>query len=132
MGWFSDLFREQILAQVLAYLVPIIVTAAVGWAAVLYSRVTGKELDKLNRDSIETALSNAVRWAIQQVLDGKLAPNGTVPEAQKATVVAVAKEYVKTSAPGAIRHFKMTEGKLEEKVQSKLPLPGELAKGVAK
>lgn len=132
MQWIADLFREQILAQVLAYLVPLIVGTAVGWAAILYTRLTGRQLDKLNRDSIETALTNAVRWAIQQVLDGKLAANGTVPEAQKAAVVSAAKEYVKTSAPGAIKHFKMTEGKLEEKVQSKLPLPGELAKGVAK
>lgn len=128
MGWFADLFREQILAQVLAYVVPLVVTAAVGWAAILYNKLTGRELDKLNRDSIETALENAVRWAIQQALDGKLSPQGTVPDAKKAEVVAMATNYVKTSAPGAIKHFKMTEGKLNEKVISKLPLPGELKK----
>lgn len=127
-NWFADLFREQILAQVLAYVIPIIVTLVIGWAGVLYAKLTGKELDKQNRDSLEAALTNGVRWAIQELLDGKLTPQGTVPEAKKAAVVAAAKQYVKTSAPGAIKHFKMSVGKLDERVKSKLPIAGEIKK----
>jgi hypothetical protein len=130
-NWFADLFREQILAQVLAYVVPLVVTVVIGWAGVLYAKVTGREIDKQNRDSLETALSNAVRWAIQELLNGKLTPQGTVPEGEKAKVIAAAKQYVKTSAPGALRHFKMSNAKLDERVKSKLPLPGEMTKKAA-
>lgn len=126
MQWFFDLFKDQIMAQVLAYVIPIVVTALIGWAAVLYARLTGKELDAQNRDSLETALTNGIRWAIQELLKGKLNADGTVPEASKPAVIAAAKGYVKTSAPDAIRHFSMSEGKLDERVKSKLPLAGEL------
>ncbi len=127
-NWFADLFREQILAQVLGYVIPIVVTVVIGWAGVLYAKVTGREIDKQNRDSLEMATTNAIRWAIQELLNGKLTPQGTVPEGDKPAVLAAAKAYVKTSAPGALRHFKMTNAKLDERVMSKLPLPGEIKK----
>ncbi len=130
MQWLFDMFREQILGQVLAYVIPLVVATVVTWAGVLYSKVTGRELEKKHRDTLEVTITNAVRWAIQQRRDGKLSPQGTVPADKKAAVIAEARNYVKTSAPDALKFFDMSEGKLEQKILSKMPIQGDAVKAV--
>lgn len=115
-------FQEQFVGQILAIVIPIIVTALLGWAAILYSRVTGKELEAKHREALQSALTNGVHWALQQVLNGKLSADGTVPQSKKAEVVAKAQEYVVTSVPDAVQKFKITQPTMEKLVESKLPI----------
>lgn len=114
-------FQDQFLGQALAIILPIIVTALLGWAAILYSRVTGKELEAKHREALQSALTNGLAWAIQQVLKGKLSPDGTVPEAKKAEVIAKAQEYVTTSVPDAVQKFNITQPTMDKLLTAKLP-----------
>ncbi len=123
-----DFLRDQVLAQVLAYIIPIAVTAIIGWLAILYAKVTGKNLDAKNREALQSALENGVRFAINELLKGKLTPQGTVPEGDKAAVLATAKNYVATSVPGALKHFKVTNSTLDTLLTAKLPIQGEIKK----
>lgn len=129
-----DVLRSQFLAQIITYFVPIIVTALLGWAAVLYTRLTGRQLDAQNRDSLQSALSNGVLWAIQQLLasGGKLNADGTVPDAARAGVLSAAQSYVMQSAPGAIKHFKLTPNRLEMLTVPHLPPPANVARPAAR
>lgn len=117
-----DMLRSQIMAQVLAYVIPILVTFILGWLAVLYAKLTGKNLDAKNRDALQSALENGIRFAIQQLLDGKLSPQGTVPADKKAAVMATAKSYVASSVPDAVKHFNLTHGELDTLLVPHLPL----------
>ncbi len=114
-------FQDQILGQVLAVLIPLIVTALLGWIAILYTRVTGKELEAKHRQALQSALDNGIRWAINQLLDGKLNPDGTVPKDQKAAVIATAQQYVTTSVPDAVKKFQITQPTMEKLLTAKLP-----------
>lgn len=114
-------FQDQILGQVLAILIPLIVTALLGWIAILYTRVTGKELEAKHRQALQSALDNGIRWAINQLLDGKLNPDGTVPKDQKAAVIATAQQYVTTSVPDAVKKFQITQPTMEKLLTAKLP-----------
>lgn len=116
-----EFLQEQFLGQVISYVAPLIVIAVLGWLASLYARVTGKELEAKHREALQLALTSGLNWAIQKVLDGKLNKDGTVPEGQKALVVAKAQEYVKTSVPDAVRHFGITPSTMDKLVESKLP-----------
>lgn len=117
-----EFFQDQILGQVLAVVVPIIVTALLGWAAILYSRITGKELEAKHREALQMALTSGLNWAIQQVLNGKLSKDGTVPESAKPAVLAKAQEYVTKSVPQAVEHFKITQPTMDKLVESKMPV----------
>lgn len=114
-------FQDQILGQVLAVLIPLIVTALLGWIAILYTRVTGKQLEEKHRLALQSALTNGVNWAINQLLDGKLNPDGTVPKDQKAAVIATAQQYVTTSVPDAVKKFQITQPTMEKLLTAKLP-----------
>lgn len=114
-------FQDQIVGQILAVVIPIIVTALLGWAAVLYARITGKELEAKHREALQSALTNGISWAIQQVLNGKLNKDGTVPESAKDQVIAKAQQYVTTSVPDAVRKFQITQPTMEKLVTAKLP-----------
>lgn len=116
-----EFFQDQIIGQVLAVVIPIVVTALLGWAAVLYSRITGKELEAKHREALQMALTNGLNWAIQQVLNGKLNKDGTVPESAKVAVVAAAQQYVTTSVPDAVAKFQITQPTMERLITAKMP-----------
>lgn len=116
-----EFFQDQIIGQVLAVVIPIVVTALLGWAAVLYSRITGKELEAKHREALQMALTNGLNWAIQQVLNGKLNKDGTVPESAKVAVVAAAQQYVTTSVPDAVAKFQITQPTMEKLITAKMP-----------
>lgn len=117
-----DFVQSNIIAQIVAALIPVIVTALLTWAAVLYSRITGKELEAKHRQALQSALENGVKWAIQQILDGKLTKDGTIPANAKAQVVAKAQEYVTTSVPDAVAKFKISQPTMTKLVEAKLPI----------
>ena len=114
-------FQDQIVGQILAVVIPIIVTALLGWAAVLYARITGKELEAKHREALQMALTNGVNWAVQQILNGKLSKDGTIPEASKPAVVAKAQQYVTSSVPDAVRKFQISQPTMEKLIEAKLP-----------
>lgn len=116
-----EFFQDQIIGQVLAVLIPIIVTALLGWAAILYARITGKEMEAKHRDALQMALTNGLNWAIQQVLNGKLNKDGTVPDNAKPAVVAKAQQYVTSSVPDAVRKFQISQPTMEKLIEAKLP-----------
>ncbi len=111
-----DFVQSNIIAQIVAALIPVIVTALLTWAAVLYSRITGKELEAKHRQALQSALENGVKWAIQQILDGKLTKDGTIPANAKA------QEYVTTSVPDAVAKFKISQPTMTKLVEAKLPI----------
>lgn len=117
-----EFFQDQIIGQVLAVLIPVIVTALLGWAAILYARITGKELEAKHRQALQSALENGVRWAIQQVLNGKLSKDGTVPDSAKVSVIAAAQDYVTASVPDAVRKFQISQPTMTKLVEAKLPV----------
>lgn len=114
-------FQDQFMGQVLAVVIPIIVTALLGWAAILYSRITGQELEAKHREALQMALTNGIRWGIEQVLKGKLKADGTVPEADKPAVLARAQEYVTASVPDAVKKFQITQPTMDRLLEAKLP-----------
>jgi hypothetical protein len=116
-----DFIQSNIIAQVVAAILPLIVTALLTWAAILYARITGKELEAKHREALQSALTNGLNWAIQQVLSGKLSKDGTVPESQKAAVVAKAQQYVTSSVPDAVRKFQLSQTTMEKLIEAKLP-----------
>ncbi len=116
-----DFIQDNIIAQVAAGLIALIVPLAIGWAALLYGRLTGKELEAKHREALQSALTNGLNWALQQVLNGKLNPDGTVPEKAKPAVLAKTQEYVTTSVPDAVRHFGITPSTMDKLAEAKLP-----------
>lgn len=116
--WFFGLFNDQIIG----YVVTTVVTVILGWIAVLYQRITGRQLEAAHRAALQSALENGLKWAIQQVLDGKLQKDGTVPESAKASVIASARKYVIGSVPDALRHFEVSDEKLTDLLVPKLPI----------
>ena len=116
-----EFFQDQIIGQVLAVVIPIIVTALLGWAAILYARITGKELEAKHREALQMALTNGLNWAIQQVLNGKLNKDGTVPDSAKLSVIAAAQQYVTASVPDAVRKFEISQPTMEKLITAKLP-----------
>lgn len=116
-----DAIQNWLLFQGLDLVLPALLTAVCGWFAVTYHRLTGQELEKHHRDALQSALHNGIRYAIQLVLGGKLAKDGTVPADQQALVLAKAREYVTDSVPDALRHFKVSDRKLNELLVPKLP-----------
>jgi len=116
-----EFFQDQIIGQVLAVLIPIIVTALLGWAAILYARITGKEMEAKHREALQMALTNGLNWAIQQVLNGKLNKDGTVPDSAKLSVIAAAQQYVTASVPDAVRKFEISQPTMEKLITAKLP-----------
>lgn len=114
--------QDNIIAQVAAVVIPLLVTAALGWIAILYTRITGRNLEAKHREALQSALTNGLNWALQQVLDGKLNPDGTVPAAAKPAVIAKAQEYVVSSVPDAVQKFQITQPTLEKLVEAKMPL----------
>jgi len=116
-----DFIQSNIIAQVVAAILPLVVTALLTWAAILYARITGKELEAKHREALQSALTSGLNWAIQQVLNGKLNKDGTVPDNAKAQVLAKAQQYVTTSVPQAVQHFKISQPTMEKLVESKMP-----------
>jgi|SRR5215217_5688529 len=116
-----EFFQDQIIGQVLAVVIPIVVTVLLGWAAILYARITGKELEAKHREALQMALTSGMNWAIQQILNGKLNKDGTVPEASKQAVVAKAQQYVTSSVPDAVRKFEISQPTMEKLIEAKLP-----------
>lgn len=117
-----DFFRDYVLGQALNWIVPTVITVVVSWVGVLYTRITGKNIDAANRDALQVTLENGVRAAIQAILNGKLTPAGTVPEDKVPEVLEFARDYTKDGAPDAIRHFKLSERDLNEKLLPHLPM----------
>lgn len=116
--WIGDFFTAQVLGPIIG----IVVTAIIGWLAALYARVTGKQLEAMHREALQSALENGMKWAIQQVLKGKLTPTGTVPEDAKAAVISKAQDYVVESVPDALRHFGLSKTGLTTLLTPKLPI----------
>lgn len=116
-----EFFQEQVLGQVLAVVIPIVVTVLLGWAALLYARITGKEMEAKHREALHMALTNGVNWAVQQILNGKLNKDGTVPDSAKVSVIAAAQQYVTASVPDAVRKFEISQPTMEKLITAKLP-----------
>lgn len=124
MNWLSDFFTLQVLGPVIS----VIVTAIIGWIAVLYTKITGSDLDAGHRIALQSALENGIRGAIQLILNGKLSADGTVPAEKRSAVIGAASQYVKTSVPEALAHFDINDRKLNDLLMPKLPNSGDQQK----
>lgn len=87
---------ETFLQALAEALVPVVVTIIVGYVAMLYKKVTGRQLEAFHRDAFQTALTN--------VAGGILATYGTSGAvSEKAIDVAVAR--LRKSVPDALEAF---------------------------
>ena len=100
------------------YLVEIVsigVAALAGWLFNLARVRLGLDIDARHRDTLETALNNAVGLVINQ-LDSHA---GALKLDVKNAVLAEAVTYVMKGAPDALKHFGLTPDRIREKVLAK-------------
>lgn len=94
------------------------------WVAGLYQRLTGKQMEKMHREALQSALENGIKAGIQLVLKGKLNQDGTVPAGTSGQILAEAQRYVVKSVPDAVRHFELSDRKIVDLLEPKLPISG--------
>lgn len=131
-----DLFREiaiqQLLAPILLSLSAAIATAIVGWIGLLYTRVTGEKMDQKNQQSLQSALTNGMNYGIQWFI----ANHGRMPNlldtTERSKVMEMGMDYVKTSVPGAVKHFSLDDWNIGKLLLPKMPVPGAIASSLSK
>lgn len=121
LDFFKNLFAEQVLGPIIG----IVVTTLLGWVAVGYSQLTGRQLEATHRVALQSALENGIKGAIQRLLAGKLSADGTVPAAMKVQVLDEAAKYVERSVPDAVKHFDLNSISLTNLLLPKLPIGNE-------
>lgn len=101
------------------FLTPIILSlvlgaaaAVVGWIGVLYTRLTGSKLDEKHQRSLQSALENGMKFAIQVILKGRIPLNLDAQTQQR--LISSATDYAKSSVPDAMSHFKLLDKKTGE------------------
>lgn len=117
-----DALKQFFINEALNQFLPYIISGAIVWFGTLYQRWTGKQLEARHREALQSALENGVRGAIQKVLAGKLSADGTIPAEKRGLVLEAAADYVKGSVPSAVKKFKLTNRKLVDLLEPKLPL----------
>src|SRR5687768_67700 len=120
MEWITDVLFNRFLDPLLDTVVPWLVAFIIGWVAVLYTRITGKDLEARHREALQSALSNGIRSAIQALLNG-VVPERMDPETQT-LVLAKATEYVRDSVPDAVKHFNLDDWGIGKLLLPKMPL----------
>lgn len=130
MDFIKDILLQQVLGPVLSWVVPTVAAFAIGWAAVLYTKITGQDLDAGHRASLQSALENGMNFAIQAILNGVIPAAPLTPLVQQ-QLTAKAAEYVKTSVPDAVTHFKLDDYTLAKLLVPKLPVTYEKPAAVA-
>jgi hypothetical protein len=106
-------------SSLLEYLVPVIgvlITALVAWAATLFQRLTGVNIDAKHRAALQSALETGVNYGLAKA--GDKAKNLTVDV--RSAIVADAITWVEKSVPDAVKHFGITPETVAEMAAAKL------------
>lgn len=93
---------KEIVLMILEPTVAAVVPAVVAYLLTRFHQWSGVELDKANREALQSALANAAQIAVRK------AASGTAPAIYDAV------QYVRNSVPGAIKRFKLDDGQLYE------------------
>lgn len=99
-----------------------IVTAAIGWASFKWQQWTGQQIEEKRKRDLHMAAENAIRWAINTYLGGKL----PTTDAQRQTVLDAAPQYVADKVPDALAKFNINPqgSTLLDILKTKLPIIG--------
>lgn len=116
--------EASVLQQLLVAIVPaigVLISAVVLYGANLLKKNTGINIEAKHRDALQSALMNAVLYAIQRT--------NWVPEAPTDNLLASARGYVESSVPDALKQFGIDVGtemgmaQLDRLLTPKLPIP---------
>ncbi len=109
-----------IVAELLTFLAPTIATVLglVGlWVLQRLAGFLKLRIDAGHRAAIEQGFDRAVAFAIEKLGDQA---RGGIPIDLKHDAVVVAAEYARRSVPDALRHFGVTDARLDQMVESRL------------
>jgi len=103
---FTALAVEHLILPAVSF----IIAALIGWLTKRFRDWTGVEIEARHRDAFQTALENAARMAMMR--HGPVPMGQSIPDA----IVSEGLNYVKTGAPDAIRHFKLGDQNIIERL----------------
>lgn len=92
----------------------------VGWVAIAYNRVLGRQLEEQHRKTLETAIANGVMLAADKVLAAVETKTDITVDVRYTWIAELIRPYVETSAPDALAALSVTDAKLDEKIEAKL------------
>lgn len=115
-GWF-DIVRPYLLE-----IAGVFVAAVVGWLATWIKAKLGIDIEARHREALQAALTNAAGLAIAKAGDLSLA----IRLPQGHDLVEDGLDYVRKSAPDAMKHFGLSPTEVREKLRAKI---GVLAAG---
>ena len=112
LGGLLEAFRP-----ILMEMAAIIAAAIVGWLSFQANRVFGVEIEARHREALQSALMNGVYRGLHAI-EGHA---DRVTLDVRSAVIAEGIRYVKRSVPDAIKHFKLTDERLRDLLEAKLP-----------
>lgn len=110
----GDLFRD--VRSTIETLIGVVVAGVLALLAALVKRNLGLGIDEKMRNALQSALMNGVHAGLDLVQDAADKTSIDV----KSEVVAKGIGYVRSYAPLAVKHFKLTEDDLAEMLRAKL------------
>ena len=119
---FLDIAQRVTVEYVILPVLLSIVTAAIGWASIKWQQWTGQQIEEKRKRDLHMAAENAIRWAIQTYLGGKL----PTTDVQRQAVLDAAPAYVADKVPDALAKFGITPDSLTllDILKTKLPILG--------
>ena len=112
LGGLVEAFRPLLMEMA-----AIIAAAIVGWLSLQAHRVFGVEIEARHREALQSALMSGVYRGLHAV-------EGQADRVQfdvRSAVLAEGIRYVKRSVPDAVKHFGLTDERLRDLLEAKLP-----------
>lgn len=106
----GDVLMTILLSELVLPTLGFVIAAFVAWVSAAFKRWLGIEIEARHRDAFQTSLQNAARLLVMR--HGPVLPGQSIPSA----VLREGLEYVKGGAPDAIRHFRVSEPSIVERL----------------
>lgn len=104
---------SPLLAQVIAALI----AAGIGWIGYKLNKALGINIEAKHREALQSALMNGVYKGLHYAEEAA----GKVTIDVRSEVVAEGIRYVQRSVPDAIKHFGLTDERIRDLIEAKLP-----------
>lgn len=112
LGGLVEAFRPLLMEMA-----AVIAAAIVGWLSYQASKMFGVEIEARHRDALQSALTNGVYRGIYAV-------EGAADRVRidvRSVVLAEGLRYVKSSVPDTVKYFGLTDERLRDLLEAKLP-----------
>lgn len=107
----------EAVGPIIAQIAITLVTALVGWLSYKVNQYLGLNIEARHREALQSALMNGV-WKGLHFIEDRGAGIGIDV---KSEILAEGIRYVQRSVPDAIQYFGLTEDRLRELLEAKLP-----------